>query len=248
VQLVVSLCVLLYVVTVTVVGARMLLLARRTRRLPELTLGAGSVLICGVGFPASLVSGFGEVVERVNVPLWVASEFVTQVGIVLLYLFTFQVFQPGVGWAKALVLVACVGLPAALAMAWRALATAWPGEASVQVVAGELLLCFAGYAGCFVWSAAESFRHYAMARRRRQLGLADPVVVSRFRLWGFYGLAATGITAANAVGVLLGVNIQTSLVVLLPAGVLAFAASLAMYFVFLPPGWYLARLRAQPER
>jgi hypothetical protein len=35
-QLAVSLCVLLYVVTVTVVGVRMLVLARRTRRLPEL--------------------------------------------------------------------------------------------------------------------------------------------------------------------------------------------------------------------
>jgi hypothetical protein len=247
VQLVVSLCVLLYVVTVTVVGMRMLLLARRTRRLPELAIGAGSVLICGVGFPASLASGFGGSVGRVNVPLWVGSELVTQLGVVLVYVFTMQVFRPGVAWARWVVAcVACV-LPAALAGAWHALSAAAPGAHSVQAVRGELLLCHVGYSGCFVWSAVESWRQHGMARRRQAIGLADAVVVSRFRLWGLYSLAATGITAASALGVLLGHDISTSPVVLLPSGVLGFAASLAMYFVFLPPGWYLARLRAQPD-
>jgi hypothetical protein len=99
-QLIVSLCVLVYVVTVTVVGLRMLLLARRTHGVPELAIGAGSVLICGVGFPASVASGFGGVVEEVNARLWVASELVTQLGIVLLYVFTQQVFRPGVRWAR----------------------------------------------------------------------------------------------------------------------------------------------------
>jgi len=66
---------------------------------------------------------------------------------------------------------------------------------------------------------------------------ADPVVASRFLLWGFYGLAATGILAANAAGVLLGQNLSTSLVVLVPSGVLGFAASIAIYLVFLPPAW-----------
>lgn len=244
-QLIVSLCVLVYVVTVTVVGLRMLLLARRTHGVPELAIGAGSVLICGVGFPASVASGFGGVVEEVNARLWVASELVTQLGIVLLYVFTQQVFRPGVRWAKALVACVAVQLPLALAGAAGAIAVAVPGEHSVQVMRSELLLCFAGYAGCFVWSAGESLRHYGMARRRRALGLADGVVVNRFLLWGLYGLAATGITAANAVGVLLGHNISTSLVVLVPAGVLGFAASIAIYLVFLPPAWYLTRLRAQ---
>jgi hypothetical protein len=145
------------------------------------------------------------------------------------------------------VALVAVYLPIALAAAWRALSLAGPDEHSVQVVAGELLVCFAGYGGCFVWSALESFQQYRMARRRQLLGLADPVVVSRFWLWTCYSLAATGIMAANALGVLLGHDISTSPVVLLPAGLLGFAASAAMYFAFLPPGWYLARLRAQPD-
>jgi hypothetical protein len=248
VQLLVNLSILLYVVTVTVVGVRMLLLARRTRGVPELAIGAGSVLICGVGFPASVASGFGGVMAEVNAPLWVASELITQVGIVLLYVFTQQVFRPGVRWARMLVACVAVYLPLALAGAASALSAADPGEHSVQVARNQLLLCFAGYTGCFVWSAAESLRHYAMARRRQALGLADAVVANRFLLWGLYGLAATGITAANALGVVLGHNISTSLVVLLPAGELGFAASIAIYLVFVPPAWFLARLRTADGR
>ena len=139
-------------------------------------------------------------------------------------------------------------LPAALAGAWYALSLAAPDEHSVQVVRSELLLCHAGYSGCFVWSAIESWRQYRMARRRQAIGLADAVVVSRFRLWGFYSLAATGIAAANAVGVLLGHDISTSPVVLLPSGVLGFAASIAMYLVFLPPAWYLQGREAAAQR
>jgi hypothetical protein len=245
VQLLVSASVLLYVVVVTAVGLRMLLLARRTRGLPELLIGAGSVLICGVGFPASVASGFGGATGSVNVPLWLASEFVTQAGILLMYGFTQQVFRPGVAWARASIAVASVLLPASLAGAGLALSGADPEASSVAVTHDWLLLCFAGYTAGFVWSALESLRHYRMARRREALGLADPVVANRFLLWGCYGLAATGITTANAVGVVLGHNISTSLVVLLPAGVLGFAASVAIYLVFLPPAWYLDRLGAR---
>jgi len=245
VQLLVNLCVLGYVVMVTLVGARMLWLARRTRGAPERLIGSGSILICGIGFPASVASGFGGPVAELNAPLWVASEFVTQVGVVLMYGFTQQVFRPRVGWARALIAAVAFALPAALAGAALALAAA-PGEASSVIVTRPwLLACFVPYAGCFVWTAVESFHHYRMARRRQALGLADALVVSRFLLWGFYGVAATGILAANAVGVLLGHNISTSLVVLAPAGVLGFAASIAIYLVFLPPRWYVAWLQAE---
>ena len=82
--------------------------------LPELAIGAGSVLICGVGFPASLASGFGGSVGRVNVSLWVGSELVTQLGVVLVYVFTMQVFRPGVAWARWVVACVACALPAAL--------------------------------------------------------------------------------------------------------------------------------------
>lgn len=243
-QLLVNLSLLGYVVMVTLVGARMLLLARRTRGLPELLIGGGSILICGVGFPLSSASGFGGALAQLNAPLWVASEFITQVGVALMYGFTQQVFRPGVAWAKALIGVVALVLPVGLTGAAFALAAAPADASSVIVTRPWLLLCFVAYAGCFVWTAAESLHHYQMARRRQAVGLADAVVVSRFGLWSFYALAATGIMAANATGVLLGHNISTSPVVLVPSGVLGFLASIAMYLVFLPPARFLAWLQA----
>jgi hypothetical protein len=243
VQLLVGLSVALYVGVVSLVGVRMLWLARRTRGRPECLIGAGSLLICGVGFPTSVASGFGRDVAGLNLPLWLGSELVTQVGIVLIYGFTQQVFRPGVGWARALIAAAALWLPASLAGAGLALAAAQPGDSSVVAARPWLLACFAGYSGCFVWSALESLHHHGMARRRQALGLAEPAVANRFLLWAAYSLAATGINAANALGVVLGLDLSTSPVVLLPAGGLALVGSVAMTLVFLPPACYRERLR-----
>jgi hypothetical protein len=237
-------CILLYVVVTTGVGVRMLLLARRTGGRPELLIGAGSVLVCGIGFPTSVASGFGKPAGEVSAAFWVVSELCTQAGIVAFYLFTQQVFRPGVRWAQALVAGMAVWLPVGLAGAAQALAAAAPEVGSVAAVHGWLLWCLAGYGGVFVWSALESLRQHGMARRRLALGLADPLVAHRFLLFALYSLAASVMLAANVVGVLLGHDISTSLVVLLPSGVLGVAAAAAMYLAFLPPGWYLARVRA----
>jgi hypothetical protein len=251
VQLLSHLCLLVFVVTVTVVGARMLLLARRTRGRPELLVGAGALLVAGVGLPASVGSGFGQAVAEVAVPVWVASELATQVGIFLMYLFTQQVFRPGTRLAKALVTLAATSMAVGLAGAGRALAVAAPEAGSVEVTGPWLLLCYAGYVGCFLWSAAEALRRHVLARRRLTLGLAEPVVADRLLLWGIFGLAAAGVVGANALGVLLGENLSTSPVVLLPMAVLGLAASAAIYLAFLPPAPYLrwveARARARDD-
>lgn len=246
-QLLSNLCLLVFVVTVTVVGARMLLLARRTRGRPECLIGAGALLVAG-GLLASVASGFGHAVGEVSVPVWVGSELATQVGIVLMYLFTQQVFRPGSGPARAFVVLAAASMPAGLAGAGHALATSAPDAGSVEVTGPWLLLCYAGYVGCFLWSAAEALHRHRLARLRLTVGLAELAVADRFLLWGIFGLAAAGVVGANALGVLLGENLSTSPVVLLPMAVLGLAASAAIYLAFLPPTPYLrwvdARARA----
>jgi hypothetical protein len=244
VQALAELCVLLYVATVAVVGVRMLLLARTTGGRPELLLSAGSLAVVAVGFPTSIASGFGKLAGEVHVGFWVASELATQIGIVLLYLFTQQVFRPAVPWARGLVIGVAVYLPLCLAGAGLELAAAAPEVSSVGATRRWLLLCFAGYGGCFLWSGVESLLQHRMAVRRHALGLADRIVASRFLLFAFYSLAATGIMLANAAGALLGLDLSTSLVVLLPSAVLGLAASAAIYLAFLPPRWYLERLGA----
>lgn len=39
----------------------------------------------------------------------------------------------------------------------------------------------------YLWASAEAAAYYAKLRRRRQLGLADPLVVNRILLWAVYG-------------------------------------------------------------
>lgn len=243
-QLLAALCLLVYVAVTTLIGARLLRLGWRTRGRPERLLGAGSLLIGTIGMPLSVASGFGGAAGGVHVPLWLASEVLTQLGVVCFYAFAQQVFRPGVPWARAAVALAAVTLPACLAGAGRGLAAAAPETLSVEATGGWLLFCQFGYGGAFVWSAIEGLSHWASARRRVAIGLLAPAVANRFLLFAIYGLACTGITLANAAGIVLGLDIATSLLVLVPSAGFALLASGAMFLAILPPAWYLERLEA----
>lgn len=244
-QALAGLCLLLFVVTVTVVGARMLLLAQRTGGRHERLIGSGMLLIGMLGFPGSIASGFGGPVADLRLPIWFASSIVTQIGILLIYAFTWQVFRSAQAWGRGLVGVAALLLFASLVGAGHALATAPPDALSPIVARAWLLVGMIGYSGCFFWSAIEGFVHWASARRRLALGLADAVVVNRFLLWGVFGLAATGINVASGIGAALGHDPSKSPLTLVPMGVLGFFASVAMYLAFLPPAAYLDFVRAR---
>jgi hypothetical protein len=232
VQLLTLACILVYVLVITGVGVRMLLLARRTRGRPELLIGAGSVLICGIGLPTSLASGFGKAVGEVNVALWVGSELCTQAGMLCMYAFTQQVFRPAARWAQALLGAAALWLLLGLAGVAHALAGADPRLDTTSAVHGWLLWCLVGYGGAFVWSSLESLGQHAMARRRVTLGLADPAVARRFLLFGIYGLAASGMLAGNVAAVLLRHDISTSPLVVVTSAVLGPVAAAAMWLAF----------------
>ena len=55
------------------------------------------------------------------------------------------------------------------------------------------------YALAFGWASLESLRYYGLMRRRRSLGLADPVVTNRFFVWGAGGGASGLLTLALSV-------------------------------------------------
>jgi hypothetical protein len=241
-QLLAALCLILYIGVTTVVGSRLLWLGLRTHHRPEVLLGAGSVLVGTVGLPLSFVSGFGGASGEVHVALWSASELVTQVGILCFYGFTQQVFRPGVTWARAAIVLAAVALPVCLAGATHALAAAPPEMLSAQATGGWLLFCQFGYGGAFVWSAVEGLSNYSSARRRVAIGLLEPAVANRFLLFAIFGLCGAGIVLANAAAILLGHNIATSLVVLIPSATLSLASSVVLLLAILPPPWYRARL------
>jgi hypothetical protein len=243
-QVLAGLCLLLFVATVSVVGVRMLLLASRTRGRHELLMGLGMVQVGMLGYPLTLVAGFGRPVGELNLPLWVAGSLVTDLGLALIYAFTWQVFRPAARWGAALCAAGLAFMLAGLAGATRALATAPPEASSQLVVRGWLFVSMVGFWGCFLWSAIEGFVQHRMARRRLALGLADPVVADRFWLWGVFGLSASAINATSSIANALGLDPSRSPLVLVPMGVLGAVASVAMYLAFLPPAWYLGRVRA----
>jgi hypothetical protein len=243
VQALAGFCLLLFVVVASSVGVRVLLLARRTKGRPELLMGAGMVAISGVGYPTTIVAGFGGPVGEMSVLGYAAGSLFTNIGIALIYAFTQQVFRAGVGWARALVGLGCAFMAVSLAGTTASLARAEGAELSHLVARGWLGFAMVGYSACFLWTAVEGLVHYRMALRRLAIGLADPVVANRFLLWGLFGLMATGINVASAAGNVLGIDPSRSPLVLVPMGVLGAIASVAMYLAFFPPAWYLARVR-----
>jgi hypothetical protein len=245
-QTLAGLSVLLFVVMGTVVGIRMLALARRTGGRPELLMGLGLVLICALGYPGSLFSGFGRgSIGEVIVPLWTVSTSLTQVGIASIWLFTLAVFRPGVSWARGLTAAGIAVMVASSLGTLAVLLTAPDDAPCTESARGWLLVGMLGYAGSFLWTAVEGILQRRMALRRLALGLADPVVANRFLLWGLFGLMATGINTMSALGVLLGADPAESLLVLLPMGVLGAAATALMYLAFFPPPWYVGWLRGE---
>jgi len=238
-------CLLLFVATTSVVGVRMLLLARRTRGRHEQLIGAGMVLIGMIGFPGGIVSGFGRSVGEMNMPVWFISTLITQIGITLIYAFTWQVFRPTARWGRAIVVAAALVMLLSLVLTARVFAASSPDASSQAVARDTVFLGMIGYCGCFLWSAIEGFIHHRNARRRMALGLADAVVVNRFLLWGFFGVCATGINATSFIGNAIGADPAHSPLVLVPMGVLGAIASVAMYLAFLPPASYLKRIRAR---
>lgn len=245
VQAIAGTCLLLFIVITTVVGVRMLLLARRTRGRHEFLMGLGMVLIGALGYPLSIVSGFGGPVSELSVPLWLVSALISQIGLALIYAFTWQVFRPRDAWGRAIVIGGTAFMLLGMLLSLRALLSAPPDAMSQLVARNGVFVGMIGYCGCFLWSAVEGFVHYGNARKRLALGLADAVVVNRFWLWGLFGLMATGINVSSMIGNALGVDPTKSPLVLIPMGVLGFGASAAMYLAFLPPASYLAFVRSR---
>ena len=95
--------------------------------------------------------------------------------------FTQQVFRPQSALARR-----SVSLGAVLLVASYVGVGATEGFA-VHIVNGPAYwVGFAVRLGAMVWMASESLLYWSRQRRRLRLGLADPVLVNRFLLWGVW--------------------------------------------------------------
>lgn len=227
-----------------VVGARLLLLARRTRGFPEFALGLALLLMAGLGYPLSVAAQFTGALETVVAAF---ATLFTNAGCLLIFVFTARVFHPAsrvawaaVGAAGALLAVHAVGLTLANAAA----GTPEAKLAATQSWGVWILLLSAAAWG---WTGVESLRHYLRLRKRTRLGLVDPVVRNRMGLWAAMGLLVVGTVVVDSV--LLFAGRETAQTLLLPVVTAAsgLAVSVLLVLAFLPPRAYLAALRRGAE-
>src|SRR5262245_26634874 len=166
-----------------VTGIRMMRLARRTGRSPELLLGLGLLLQAGIGYPISVVAPYAGAALPL---LWFLSSSCTNTGMGLLFAFTAHVFHDRARWAwmivgagSALLLVQTIGHVTTQSSADPAVRA----EGLLFWGAGSLFL--SGFS--WGWTGFEALRYHDRLRKRAALGLADPVVVNRMLLWGMMG-------------------------------------------------------------
>jgi hypothetical protein len=219
------------------VGSRLLLLAARTRALPELTMGIALALSGGLGVLMTFFARvYGAALGDAAGWLLGVAQICVLAGPVSVGLFSWRVFRPGTSWA-----------PYAFGAGAGVLFAVWLANCAT-VGFREFPLSgapfWAGYSiriSAYAWSTLEAGLYWSKLRRRARLGLADPVVSNRILLWT--------ITMATAVFMHLptllqraGVTSEATGRLLLSAG--GMVTAVGLWLAFFPPRAYLRRIAA----
>jgi hypothetical protein len=244
VELVRVLSVGVFFVTCFAVSVKMLLLARRTREAPELALGL-SLLLCGGLGGALLFVGQSRAQELGDLAFGVraAGLLCLSAGSIALWCFTWRVFRPRAGWAAALFAVMCA-----------AVAAGFLGEAITGDFAKRRFenpwswLGLSARSPAYLWAGLESLRYHRLMRRRLRLGLADPLIVDRFLLWGVGALAAWGIYGVVLLNIATGTadaGVFQSTVPALVSSMLGCISGVSMGLAFFAPPVYQRWIQAR---
>lgn len=236
----------IYMATITTVGIRLIVLARRNRALPELLLGT-SLLVggtLGAMIEAAGMSGHVYFTPALSGALLATGKLFGIVGFTCQVLFIRMVFQPDARWATSLV-AAIVGTLVATYAAFALSGAFSTGTMSLAIFLVELMARCAGS----VWLIVEATRYYGVMKRRLALGLADPMVTDRFRLWSIAATAGLVLLATSVPPVIWPTGDATWLELLIPVFALSGVTSSGSYLLaFFPPAWYRARIESRATR
>ncbi|MCG8591317.1 MAG: hypothetical protein MJE66_18645 [Proteobacteria bacterium] len=230
-----------FVVASAFMGVRLLLLHRRTRRVPELTMGLA--FICGgaMAFPLMTLAQSFEPGSGPAIAALLAGRLGSTVGAASLYLFTWLVFRRESAAGKTI-----------LASGLLALTVGMIGPElyfgmGVRMTDGPWFwLVVVARGASYLWAAVESLWYWRGMRRRQRLGLADPLVANRFLLWGVASVAPALIFTLTGLAALFpGPAVQEALTN--ATSVCGFASAVTIWLAFFPPARY-ARWIASPER
>jgi hypothetical protein len=230
----------------TAVGIRIILRSRSDHSLPELAVGVSLVAFCGFAQPLSIgrVALEGQIPPAAASGLQVVATLASSFATLCLYLFTWRVFRPHARWAALLFTGgSALGL-------WAGAGTAtlsyYDSTFAPHIIGKWIALSALSFAICFAWAAAESLLYYSRLRRRQKLGLAEPLLVNRFLLWGGACAASLAIDLILMSSAWHGVDFNTDDTVKLLVSLSSLGQAVTWYLGFTPPGWY-ARWVGGPE-
>jgi hypothetical protein len=233
-----------FFIVALVVGVRLLLLARRTRELPELLMGVGVLGIGPVGFGFMVgAQQAGENASLQTVLLGIGT-FAVAAGALAKYIFNWRVYHPESVIARAVVVAAGLFLFGSSVHAGITTGFAAESEASARYVIRSSLQI-----GCLLWGSLESLLYWRKMRLRMGLGLADPVVTNRFLMWAIgAGAAGLGSLVGTVAQIVTGQNSMGVGWVMASSSLHGLVAAIAIGLAFIPPAAYLRWIRGRGER
>lgn len=216
-----------------VIGVRLLLLAWRTRLLPETALGIAFVLLGAIGYPLTTAARRGALpTDEANQAMMAIGFLAQNAACFAMYVMTAHTFYGATRGMRWLL----VGVGAAFVASWigQGVQTGF----DTHTTGGAYYLGLATRAGGFAWVCHASLREYGLARKRARIGLVHPLVANRFLL---FGLGTGGVFAAFVIfffGQLTTENVAESGWVLAATGCAGLFAAVPTWLAFLPPRAY----------
>jgi hypothetical protein len=218
-----------------VVAVRLLLLAGRTRELPEFLIGlcflTGGVLGRA---PIAIGASVPALPETLRIGLYMGGRFLLVICCLAIALMAWRVFQRDQAWAKVFFALLLATLAVHSAVHVFATLPGTPLDEGTGAWMGIIAKAVA-----FAWASLESLRYHSLLRRRIALGLADPVVANRIALWGAAaGLIASLFLITPLAGLVTGVAPQNPALVMLQS-VVGLVVAVCIALAFFPPQAYL---------
>jgi len=216
-----------FVVASFLVGLRLLGIASRTGKAPELAIGTAFLAGGGLGYGLIVLTFALHVFSTPVMPIAVlVGNTSASCGAIALAFGIWRIFRPADRWPVALTALIVTLLAVSFAGRLR----------NVAVVPAPTFVFWTftiGSGASYAWIAFESLRFHAILRRRMRIGLADADIVHRFLLWGVAGSAAVGIHVCSAANRFVDPEtIHPALLIVQAA--FGLSAAIGIWFAFFP--------------
>ncbi len=233
-----------------VVGIRLLLLSRRTQRVPERSLGIALVLTAGLGYGLLIIAMVGRRAEgwddAPEFYIWISGLgwIFHNLGVSFMLDFVRRVFRPGETWA----LLLQFGLSAVLWGGW--LVDALQGGLVAATPSAYYWIYFSVIGTYPLWTAVEAINYWGMMRKRVKLGLADPLIANRFLLWSIASICTMASIWTLEIPTFLGYErlspdaAHITTFTMIGTSVFGIVTICTYWLTFFPPDWYRARFQA----